>query len=198
MSDTGWINPGTMASDDTVGTVAWSNPDNAKTSNDSRSISATADGPPDPTTILDYYAKIVKSDGSIGTTNKAIGTELDSSDTYRTYGSSTEKWGETWSNTDVNDSDFGFVFSAEMSLSEGGGSYTEYLKATNFSFSVPTGATIDGIEVRVEQQGEYGMLNVPFHRGEARVDHIQIKVYYTEGGTPTVGAGYPLPPFKNS
>jgi len=28
------------------------------------------------------------------------------------------------------------------------------------------------------------------------VDHIQIKVYYTEGGTPIIGVKYPLPPFK--
>jgi hypothetical protein len=34
MADTGAISPGTMADDAAVGAVAWSNPDNAKTSND--------------------------------------------------------------------------------------------------------------------------------------------------------------------
>ena len=34
----------------------------------------------------------------------------------------------------------------------GGGATTHYLKATNFGFAIPAGATIDGIEVRFERQ----------------------------------------------
>lgn len=66
--------PGTMADDATVGTVTWSNPDNAKTSNDSYAA-ATSTGP----------------------------------------------------------------------------TVTHYLKATNFGFSIPTSATINGIVVNIEK-----------------------------------------------
>ena len=36
------------------------------------------------------------------------------SDTYISYGSSTDLWGETWANTDINDIDFGVVLSLNM------------------------------------------------------------------------------------
>jgi len=74
MTTSGPNSPGTMADDATVGTVAWSNPDNAKVSDD---VYATVEG---------------------------------------------------------RDSSF----------------LTHYLKATNFGFSIPTGATINGITVEVE------------------------------------------------
>ena len=38
MGNTGATSPGTMADDSTIGTITWSNPDNAKASDDSRSI----------------------------------------------------------------------------------------------------------------------------------------------------------------
>ena len=68
--------PGTMANDSAVGTVAWSNSDNAKVSDDSYALTDSMDG----------------------------------------------------------------VVS------------TNYLKATNFGFSIPIGATINGVEVGVEQK----------------------------------------------
>ena len=69
-------NPGTMADDNAVGTLAWANPDNAKTSNNVRSI---------------------------------ITTPI-----------------------------------------EAGVFYSHYLEATNFGFSIPDGATIDGIVAEIE------------------------------------------------
>jgi len=51
------------------------------------------------------------------------------------------------------------------------------LKATNFDFSIPTGSTIDGIEARVEHSYYYSMMPPEKY---CKVDHIQIKVYYTE------------------
>jgi hypothetical protein len=39
MSDTGWVSPGTVVSDDSVGTEAWSNPDNVKTQSDTYATS---------------------------------------------------------------------------------------------------------------------------------------------------------------
>jgi len=189
MSDTGWISPGTVVSDDTVGTVAWSDPENAKASDDSYSrtgeqysivttnyLKATNFGlsiPSESTidgievsierqaksdsganVIKDNRVSLVDSDGSILSANKKDSNYwLYLSDETVTYGGDEDLWSETWSSSDINDSDFGVVLSADLT---------------------------------------YGT------EDDARVDHIQIKVYYTEGGTPTVGAGYPLPPFKNS
>ena len=75
-TDTGPNNPGTMADDATVGTIAWSNPDNAKVSDDS-------------------YATVTVVESQV---------------------------------------------------------VTHYLKATNFGFSIPAGATIDGILVEIEKK----------------------------------------------
>lgn len=138
--------PGTMADDATVGTVAWSNPDNAKTSNDvyavagssgtvshylkatnfgfSIPVGATINGilaeverkasGPDSTS-QDNQVKIVKSDGTIGTTDKAdTVTNWPTTDAYKSYGSSSDLWGETWTPSDINDVDFGVVLSAKI------------------------------------------------------------------------------------
>ena len=74
--DTGVTSPGTMADDDTIGTSPWTDPDNAKIS---------------------------------------------------------------------DDSDARALISTNVQLSH-------YLKATNFGFSIPVGATIDGIVVEIERQ----------------------------------------------
>lgn len=192
MSDTGWVSPGTVVSDSSVGTIAWSNPSNAKASDDSYAVS-TASSFEDPPG--DRLVKLVDEMGTVLGDNNASNNSLNTTDTYRSYGSSSDLWGHTWSATDINDSDFGIVFQVGFfNYFESEFYYSEYLKATNFGFGIPSGATIDGIEARVEQRRgldeEYNRL--------AYVDHIQIKVYYTEGSTPAVGTKYHLPPFKRS
>lgn len=151
--DTGVVSPGTMADDATVGTVAWTNPDNAKTSNDTYATAVTPGAgafnthylkatnfdfssiPADATIngILveiehkrvdtgygvspasDVVVKIVKSDGTIGTTNQAdAGTAWPTTDTYKSYGGSSDLWGETWSVADIKDADFGVVLQASI------------------------------------------------------------------------------------
>jgi hypothetical protein len=182
MSDTGWVSPGTVVSDDAVGTVAWSNPSNAKASDDSYAVCSVLDyfG-----SITDKVVKLVDETGSIvGDNNADTNTSWSHYDTTASYGGSDDLWNVTWTDTDINDSDFGVVLQATVSND------SEYLKATNFDFSIPSGSTIDGIEVQIEKKfSDQALFN-------AYVDHIQIKVYYTETGTPTVGTKYPLPTFK--
>lgn len=55
----------------------------------------------------DLYVYIIKSDGSEGTTNKALSGYWPSTLTYSTYGGTSDLWGETWTPSDINDSDFG-------------------------------------------------------------------------------------------
>ena len=63
-------------------------------------------------TITDSEVKIVKSNGSIGTTNKATGTSWPGTEAYASYGSSSDLWDETWAATDINNSNFGMVIAA--------------------------------------------------------------------------------------
>jgi len=170
MADTGWKSPSTVVSDDTVGTVAWSNPDNAKTSNNSYAVASEIGELENP------YDKVVKLVDETGTVVGSNYAETDVGDIWSTsadgtvtYGGNTDLWGSTWSATDLNDSDFGLVLQATASFGD-----SEYLKVTNFGFSIPSDSTINGIEVKIEKRGEIGMTL------DAKVDNIQIKVYYTE------------------
>ncbi len=68
--------------------------------------------------------KIVKSDNSIGSENKGPGAPnlFTTYDVY-TFGSSSDLWSETWTPADINDADFGFVWS--QSLTRG---YADYFQ----------------------------------------------------------------------
>lgn len=163
--------PGTMADDDTVGTEAWSNPDNAKVSDD---VYAGFDGGFEASSMKDSAVRIVKSDGTIATTNKGLtATEWPTTESYISYGSPSDLWDETWEAEDINDVDFGVVLSAVNDTPK----TSHYLKATNFGFSIPVGATINGILVEIEKKSAYS-----FGHMMAYVDHIRITVYYTLPG----------------
>ncbi len=62
----------------------------------------------------DSKVRIVKADASIGTTDKAAGGNWpnNAGEAYTSYGSSSDLWGETWTDTDINDTDFGVAISA--------------------------------------------------------------------------------------
>ena len=112
--------------------------------------------------VYDKYVKIVKSDGTIGTTNKANLINWPASDTYVSYGTSTDLWDETWSPADINDVDFGVVLSAYIThLAQNAGAlakvdhirititYTEAVagggqkvQIKSGKFSIPTGRLI--------------------------------------------------------
>ena len=172
MANTAATSPGTMANDATVGTVAWVNPDNAKVS-DNVYTTTTMDYHGE---IYEYAIKIVKSNGTIGTTNKSTGAWLSDTEGYHTYGSLSNLWGESWTPADINSANFGMVFAHEDTyVSE----ISNYLKATNFNFSIPTGATINGIKAEVETSS---ISDGPFSDTDYfRVDHIRITIYYTDG-----------------
>lgn len=184
MSDTGWKSPGTVVDDSSIGVDTWSNPANAISSDNtyatcsvvanymlSHYLKATNFGFSVPTEatingiLVEFEVKeslgsdkvssngvrIVKG-GTIGSVNKWDGIEWSTTDTYKSYGSSSDLWGETWTPSDINSSNFGVVL--QVSSNSGG--------------------------------------------GDAYVDHIQIKVYYTDNSTPVVGQKYALPPFRRS
>ena len=136
--------PDAGANDASFGTVAWTNPGNVLSSNDSDATATSASAfttqylkatdfdfaIPAGATIdgiiseaeradgnasrncADSRVRIVKADGTIGTTDKAAAGNWPTGDAYASYGSSTDLWGETWGSTDINDIDFGFVIAA--------------------------------------------------------------------------------------
>jgi hypothetical protein len=59
-------------------------------------------------TISTTRVSIIKG-GTVGSYNDEAGTFLGTTETLYTHGSSTELWGETWSPSDINASDFGFA-----------------------------------------------------------------------------------------
>jgi hypothetical protein len=63
-------------------------------------------------TIRDYRVRIVKG-GSIGSTDRATSTNWTTSDVYEDHGGSTDLWGERWTTSDINSSNFGVAISAQ-------------------------------------------------------------------------------------
>lgn len=71
-------------------------------------------------TIVDNAVQIVKSNGTLGVINKAdIVTDWPAAESYASYGSSSDLWGETWAPSDINDVDFGMAVSAKINNSGG-------------------------------------------------------------------------------
>ena len=142
--------PSTIVDNAATGTIAWSNPMNATSSDAIYAQTAPLSGNPgfshyleatnfgfsvpvgamingivievqkkwDNTsagaTLVDSEVKVVKSNGSIGTVNEATTTQnWPATETYISYGSSSDLWGETWLYSDINNSNFGVVVSAK-------------------------------------------------------------------------------------
>jgi hypothetical protein len=170
MADTGTVAPGTLASDNSHGSSAWSNPTNA-----------TSDDGSYATVSLMTDVEVVKLvvSGSVSGDNRASdnAAALPGSETLLNYGGAAILWGLTPTAAQVKASNFGCVLAVWDGVNA-----SEYLKATNFDFSViPSGSTINGIKVG------YGMFYDSF-AFLAKVDYVQMTVYYTGGGVlKTVG-----------
>ena len=119
--------------------------------------------------------KLIKG-GSISGNDLGSSTELpENTATEDIFGDADELWGNTLSPSDVNDSDFGFAIQYTGSNFPVLDYTTNYLELTNFGFSVPVGSTIDGVSVMVRHYWD----SVAWE-GYARVEYVEIKVYYTE------------------
>lgn len=60
--------------------------------------------------VVDSQLKLVKADGTIGSTNKASGTTWSVAATTVSYGNAADYWGETnWTPANINNSNFGVV-----------------------------------------------------------------------------------------
>lgn len=145
MASQGPLSPGTLASDASFGTWGWINPGNAGASDGSYATSDRSGAPvetqyhkstnfgfsiPGGATIdgilvevernsdggadTDLRARIVKG-GTIGSTDKSTGASWPASDAYQSFGGAADLWDETWTDSDINSIDFGFVIAATIS-----------------------------------------------------------------------------------
>lgn len=139
-ASSGPSNGSTFSDDSSVGSVTWSNPSSAQTSNNGYATAALATGetshylkalgfgfsiPSDAivqgikleveakangTPVIDNSVRIVQ-DGSISGNENVSGTYLTTSDVYYPYGGASDLWGLTWTPTQINSATFGAVVS---------------------------------------------------------------------------------------
>jgi len=94
--------------------------------------------------IFDNTVRIVKGN-TIGSTDRADSTEwqVGDDDTYFSYGSSSDLWGETWTVADIEADDFGFAISArgggEGLPAPPGQTHVDHIRIT-VHFTAPGGA----------------------------------------------------------
>lgn len=165
MASQGPLSPGTMANQTGVGLVPWQDVDNAKVLDGVAALAELGIG-----TDVDMNVRLVKG-GAVTGANMAISDPFPF-DEYVAYGGEGQLWGTALTSSDVNASDFGFVINfqnVDEVLS------SNYLKATNFGFSIGVGATITGVlaEVYRIDTGESGV----------EIDHVRMTVYYTPAPT---------------
>lgn len=87
-------------------------------------------------TIRDNAVRIVKG-GTVGSTDRSNGgVDWPTTDTYFSYGGSTDTWGTTWTPADINSSTFGFALSALDVRSGGPPSATEQARIDHIRITV--------------------------------------------------------------
>jgi len=69
-------------------------------------------------TVKDLAVRIVKG-GTIGSTDRSLLTDWPASFGYVTHGSSSDKWGESWTAADVMNGNFGVAIAAQKSAGNG-------------------------------------------------------------------------------
>ena len=172
MASVGPNSPATTANDTSTGTLNWTSPGNATSSNNADAVasaeSATTryllatdfgfsiDTEATITGIIvevdkasdegcwDAGAYIVKGGliGGSSSTNRKLSGNWPASDTYKTHGLfQTDLWGESWSASDINASNFGFAISATLGGDPGTG-YVDHIRITiNYTAGAVSGAS---------------------------------------------------------
>lgn len=164
-SSSGPFNTATVVNDVTTGTIAWTSPGNATTSDnvvassgvfgvvESNYLKATNFGFSIPSTATvtgikvevrredsnlnayDASVRIVKGGTIQNAVDEASSTVWPVSMAYATYGSSTDLWGTTWAPSDINASNFGFVLACR-GVSFGDTCWVDQIRITAY-YTVP-------------------------------------------------------------
>ncbi len=172
----GPLSPETIINDSSAGDFAWLNPSNAISSNNiyaTKSVLSMGG-----IGAYDESVKIVKSNGVIGSLNKAKPDMFPGSDENITYGGESDLWGENWTASDINDPNFGVAYQSKL-LTEAGDVMSHYLKTTNFNFNIPLESTINGIVVTIEKSMQINGNPFDGFTVTAKIDYISVTVYYS-------------------
>lgn len=150
--------PATVVGDTSIGSTAWSSTGNVTASDDSRARAngasivthyikatnfsfsipsgATIDGIVVEAEVSELFGdmydnavRIVKG-GAIGSTDKASGTAWTGTDTYLSHGGASDLWGETWTDSDINSSNFGMAISAKNNAPVVGTANVDHVRIT--------------------------------------------------------------------
>jgi hypothetical protein len=166
-TDTGANEPASAANVASFGTVAWNNTAGALHSDSQYAYTNALGG---CTTPWDASVRLVRG-GAVAGSDYAHHNNIPMSDAWMYYGGSADLWGLSLTADDVNSSSFGVAVAYECRLQ----SQSNYLQLTGFGFSVPHGATINGVSVAVEVVGyNPGSLST-----YASVNTVTINVNYT-------------------
>jgi len=169
-TDTGALSPGTMSDDATVGTDGWGNPDGALTSNDvdaavtltmgekAHYLKATGFGFAIPSTatitgiVVEFEharalsavnhttrMRLVRA-GTIESVEKNPSLLWPMTDTYDTYGTSSDLWGASWTYSDINNADFGVVISLDAGATSSA-YYVDHIRITVYYTDTSTTQT---------------------------------------------------------
>ena len=176
-ANTDATSPQTASNDDSVGTVAWNNPDNIKTSDSTYSISSTI---PPGINVISNYLKASNFGFAIptGATINGIKVEFNKE---KFTGSSDVKDTEV---KIVKGGAIGSTNKAETTTDWSESfSYVDYGGTTDLWGETWTAEQINASNFGVVIAANLKITGAPFLVG-AYVDHIRITVYYTTAGTP--------------
>ena len=172
--DTGWVACGTVTQDSS-GDKTWGQNENFNVSNIEND-----DGQPNDIYLdysapaKDYDVYLLNETGATDGNDKAYKTYNWGSWDTASYGSSSDTWGLSLTPSIVNNINFGvalkYIYDDDASPK-----ISNFMECSNFSFSIPVGATITGVEVATEVKADV------VHE----VDYVWMKVYYTANTAPT-------------
>lgn len=160
MASQGPLSPSVGADGGGGNNNTWSNPGNIVASDNS--YASTGFG----FQISDKVVQLLVAGAGSGNNNSA-GADWPGSDAYASFGSSSDLWGLALTVAQVNAAGFGFQVQGQDS---GHTSFSNFIQATGFGFTIPAGATINGVVVEIERN--YGA-------SFASVDHMRVTVFYT-------------------
>lgn len=125
--------------------------------------------------LREYQVYPIKG-GTISGTNQSTSTSLPTSESTRTYGGASSLLGLTWTPSDINSSSFGIAVSVQASNAPA--QISNYLKCTNFGFSIPATHSIVGIQFIVKWvcTGNNTVSAI------AKINYVTCTVYTTSAG----------------
>lgn len=165
MSDTGAKYPSSAV--DQGGKYAWTNVSNVTADDAAYATRAYTSSASIASEQLVSSGSVI---GSANTPSNALNFSLN----VVSCGGSADTWGATLTDTIVNSSSFGVDIICQIVSTP---IYANTIRATNFGFSVPSGATINGVLVGVEGYYSSGRVG-----GTIYLDFVRMTVYYTSGG----------------